>query len=200
MLDALRIRLMEPALVAEFIREFTTEWNRLLGDRSADRASRERELVQVQRKLAGLIDAIAEGIRVPGVQQKLDDLEARRSRLEAALEAPPPLPVRLHPNLAAVYRGHVASLHEALHADPEGREALDIVRTLIERIEVHPAPGGGMEIEVVGELAAMVRLGMGEPAEREAVSAGGRDLFARSVKVVAGTGSDRQLTLPAIAC
>ena len=187
-LDALRTRLMAPALVAEFIREFTAEWNRLLGERSADRAPRERELVQVQRKLAGLIDALAEGIRVPGVQQKLDDLDARRTTLEAELKAPPPLPVRMHPNLAEVYRQHVASLHDALRADPEGREALDIVRTLIERIEVHPAPDGGMEIEVVGELAAMVRLGMGEPAEREAASAGGRDLFARSVKVVAGTG------------
>ena len=199
-LDALRTRLMAPALVAEFIREFTAEWNRLLGERSADRAPRERELVQVQRKLAGLIDALADGIRVPGVQQKLDDLDARRTTLEAELKAPPPLPVRLHPNLAEVYRQHVASLHDALRADPQGREALEIVRTLIERIEVHPAPGGGMEIEVVGELAAMVHLGMGEPAEREAVTADGRGLFARSVKVVAGTGNHRQLTLRPVAC
>jgi len=108
--------------------------------------------------------------------------------LAAALKAPPPSPARLHPNLAEVYRERVASLHEALRADPEGREALEIVRTLIERIEVHPMTGGGMEIEVVGELAAMVRLGMGEPAERAAVSADGRGLFASSVKVVAGTG------------
>jgi hypothetical protein len=38
-----------------FIREFTAEWNRLLAERSGDRAVRERELAQVQRKLAGLI-------------------------------------------------------------------------------------------------------------------------------------------------
>jgi len=192
-LDALRTRLMEPALVAEFIREFTAEWNRLLGERSADRAPRERELVQVQRKLAGLIDALAEGIRVPGVQQKLDELEARRATLEAELKAPPPSPARLHPNLAEVYRQRVASLHEALRADPEGREALEIVRTLIERIEVHPTAGGGMEIEVVGELAAMVRLGMQEHAGQAAVMADGRGLFARSVKVVAGNRSHHDL-------
>ena len=51
--------------------------------------------------------------------------------------------------------------------------------------------GGGMEIEGVGELAAIVRLGMGEPAEREAATADGRALFARSVKVVAGTRNRR---------
>ena len=89
-LDALRTRLMAPALVAEFIRAFTTEWNRLLAEPSGDRAIRERELAQVQRKLAGLIDALAEGISVPGVQQKLDELDARRAAIEAELRAPPP--------------------------------------------------------------------------------------------------------------
>ena len=33
-LDALRTRLMQPELVAEFIREFTAEWNRLAAERS----------------------------------------------------------------------------------------------------------------------------------------------------------------------
>ena len=53
---------------------------------------------------------------------------------------------------------------------------------MIERIEVSPAAGGkGLEIELVGEIAAMLRLGMGE-------AAADRGLFERSVKVVAGTG------------
>jgi Transposase IS66 family len=47
------------------------------------------------------------------------------------------------------------------------------------------AIGAGFEIALVGEIAAMVRLGLtnGTP-----VSANDHDLFARSVKVVAGTG------------
>ncbi len=64
-LDALRARLMEPALIAAFIREFTAEWNRRLAQRSTDRTPRNSELLHVRRKLAGLIDALAEGIRVP---------------------------------------------------------------------------------------------------------------------------------------
>ena len=199
-LDALRTRLMQPELVAEFIREFTTEWNRLLAEHGSNRAPRERELAQVQRKLAGLIDAITDGLRAPGLQRKLDELEARRAALEVELQAPPPSPARLPPNLAEVYRDRVANLHEALNADPVGREALEIVRGLIERIEVHPAAGGGMEIEVAGELAAMVRLGTTEPVARVPAGEPGPDLFVRSVKVVAGTGNLRQLTLRPVAC
>ena len=58
-LEALRTRLMEPSLVALFISEFTAEWNRLQAEFGAGRAQQERELAQIERKLSGLIDAIA---------------------------------------------------------------------------------------------------------------------------------------------
>jgi hypothetical protein len=67
------------------------------------------------------------------------------------------------------------------------------VRGLIERIEVHAVAGGGMEIEVVGELAAMVRLGTTAPAARVPAGEPGLGLFARSVKVVAGNRSHHDL-------
>ena len=103
------------------------------------RAGKERELAEVTRKLKGLVDALAEGYRVPGLQQRLDELEARRSALEQELAAPAPSPVRLHPNLAQVYRRKVERLHEAL-ADPALRdEALGLLRGLIERVVLHPA-------------------------------------------------------------
>ena len=56
-------------------------------------------LAEVRRKLDGLIDALAEGYRAPGLQQRLDDLETRKAALEQELAADPPPPVRLHPNL-----------------------------------------------------------------------------------------------------
>jgi hypothetical protein len=105
-----------------------------------------------------------------------------------------------------VYRARVASLHEALRRDPDGRETLEAVRALIERVELTPAHAGkGFEIELIGEIGAMLRLGSGEKASdrRGAVrhdGASDRDLFESSVKVVAGTGFDRQLTLPTVLC
>jgi site-specific DNA recombinase len=104
------------------------------------------------------------------------------------LTAPAPSPVRLHPNLAQVYREKVANLHSAL-ADPELRtEALDLIRGLIERVELYPAEDG-FRIELVGEIANIVTLSAGA----ESV---GSELGRASVKVVAGTRNHRQF----IAC
>jgi hypothetical protein len=191
-LDALRTRLMQPELVAEFIRAFTVEWNRLAAEQTLSRSGQERELAAVTRKLDGLIVAIADGSRAPRLQAQLAELEAKRSTLEAALSVPaPPAPPRLHPSLAEVYRERVAGLQAALQTQGDGRAALEAVRGLLERIKVRlSSEGKGLEIELIGEIAAMVRLGMDDQPARKggaaAAAAGDRRLFESSVKVVAG--------------
>jgi site-specific DNA recombinase len=183
-LDALRTRMMQPELVAEFVAAFTQEWNGLQAERSATSTARRRELDTVQRRLSGLIDAIADGIRAPGLQQKLDELESRKATLAGDLAATPGAAPRLMPNLAELYSTKVASLHEALRLD-DGAEALELVRSLIESVVVSPAPSGdGLEIELIGEIAAMVELAQGGSGSGRAEHA----LFARSIKLVAGTG------------
>jgi len=156
-LDSLKQDLMEPAAVAEFIRAFHAEINRQRADSELGLGAKRKELVATSRKLDGLIEAIADGLRAPGLQTKLDDLEQRKRTLEADIAgAPPPMP-RLHPNLAEVYRRKVEALQQAL-AEPDMRtEALDELRGLIERIIVVPTDAG-LEIELVGEIAHMMRL------------------------------------------
>ncbi len=183
-LNALRTQLMAPDLVAEFVAAFTEEWNRLLAEQGAVNATRLRELDTVRRKLAGLIDAIADGMRAPGLQQKLDELEGRRAVLEAELARAPGTPIRLMPNLADVYRDKVAMLQEAL-TGADGTEALEAVRGLIDQVVIKPAEAGkGLAIELIGEIAAMLRLAQG------GLPSSGLDrvLFEGSTKVVAGTG------------
>ena len=141
-LEGLRTQLMQPEHVALFVAEFTTEWNRLQADLSGQRASQQRELETVRRKLSGLIDAIADGLRSPGLQQKLDELTARQTDLERHIRtAPLPAPA-LHPNLATVYRDKVAHLHAALRTASDDIAALEVVRSLIERVVLHPASDG----------------------------------------------------------
>jgi site-specific DNA recombinase len=144
-----------------------------------------------------LIDAIADGLRSAGVQQRLDGLEARKAELERALNtAPSPAP-RLHPKLAEVYRQRVETLATAL-GGPDSSEALEVIRSLIERVVLHPAPDGqrGFEIELVGEIAAMAKLGRDEDARlRGSETAADQALFQSSIKVVAGAGSHLDLLL-----
>ena len=190
-LDALQARLMEPEHAAAFVAEFNAEWNRLQGEASAHEGSKRRELDAVGRKLDGLINAIAEGLRAPGLQQKLDELTVRQAELERALQAAPrPRPL-LHPRLADVYRQRVESLQTALDG-PDGSAALETLRSLIERVVLHPAPDGqrGFEIELLGEIAAMVALGADDKDHDRSRSAG-HDPFHSSIKVVAGARNRR---------
>ena len=186
-LDGLRDRLMAPELVETFIAEFHAEVNRLNRDREHAHGAKRRELDEVSRKLDGLIEAIAEGLRSPGLQAKLDELERRKQSIEVSIaEEPPPEP-RLHPNLAELYRRKVERLHEAI-ADPATRtEALEILRGLVDSVTLTPIDGG-FEIELVGEIANMITL-PGKAGSAEVSN------YASSVKVVAGACNHRELTL-----
>ncbi len=70
----------------------------------------------------------------------------------------------MHPNLAELYRSKVANLHDAIKASPD---------------KTSP------EIRLTGALASMIQLTMPDNLH---VAGSGHDLFARSVKVVAGVG------------
>jgi hypothetical protein len=99
----------------------------------------------------------------------------------------------LHPNLAELYRRQVEQLQHSL-SHPEIRdEAVQILRGLIERVSIRPA-ADGMEIEIVGEIAKMVELGLESNKKRANLD----EKAARSVKVVAGACNHRELTLPPI--
>jgi site-specific DNA recombinase len=179
-LDALKHNLMHPDLVAEFISEFHAELNRQRRDAELAITFKRRELQETSRKLDGLIEALADGFRAPGLQAKLDELEQSKARLQSEIDGAPEPSVRLHPNLAELYRKKVASLQEALIDPATKTEALEILRGLIDRVSV-TADENGFTIEFVGEIANMVRLAAGAESL-------GKEPHRSSVKVVAGVG------------
>lgn len=109
MLDALRTRLMAPELVAEFIQEFTAEWNRAPAEASAGRDGIARELAAVERTGHGLINAIADGFRAAALQQQRESLEARRIELTGKLSATEPAQPCLHPRTIARLPGQAGA-------------------------------------------------------------------------------------------
>ena len=135
------------------------------------------ELGRVSKKLHGLYDAIADGLRTPGLRQELLLLEGRQAALKKALEdAPPPAP-RFHPRLADHYRELVSELHPALK-DPEARtEAAELLRTLVTCIELR-SDDTGTAVTVTGDVVKLLTAPGGQvPAA-----------FESSVKVAAGAG------------
>ena len=166
---------MAPELVEEFVREFHAEINRQRANEELQAADLQTELGRVSKKLAGLYDAIADGLRTPGLKDQLLALEDRQRELrERAQNLPAPEP-RLHPKLAEAYRVTVTELHDALN-DPDARtEAAEILRSLVDRISVR-ADADGHLIELTGDIVKLITLPGGSVP----------DPFASSVKVVAG--------------
>jgi site-specific DNA recombinase len=182
-LEGLKSQLMQPELVEEFIRAFHEEVNRQISEQELRAFEQQAELARVSKKVAGLYDAIADGLRTPRLQDQLLELEGRQTQLkELIARAPAPAP-RLHPKLAEVYRATVADLHTALN-DPDARtEAAEILRGLIERITVRDDPNGHV-VELTGDIVKLLTLPGGSiPGP-----------FDSSVKVVAGARFGRKHT------
>jgi len=154
-LQLLRDRLMQPDAVAAFVSEFGREMNTRNSSVVAERERLASQRTSLARKLDGLYDAIAEGLRTPGLKDRVMAMETELSDLDTKLADPAPETVRLHPNLPDLYRRKVADLAATLE-DPALRQpALELIRGLITRVTVRIAEGGPV-LELEGALSAMI--------------------------------------------
>jgi site-specific DNA recombinase len=128
----------------------------------------------------GLIDVIAEGFVRQVSRRNSVNWSSIRPGLESEIDGAPAAAPRLHPNLAELYRKKVANLQDALADSGTQMEALEILRGLIERVNVGTDKNAS-EIELVGEIANMVRLSAGSESL-------GNEPYRSSLKVVAGVG------------
>ena len=77
-LVGLKVRLMEPALFEEFVKEFTAEFNRQQSVFAQEKIALQRELQQIVRRIDTLVEALLEGADAMAINAKLRELEARR--------------------------------------------------------------------------------------------------------------------------
>jgi site-specific DNA recombinase len=161
-LDGLKHQLMHPDLVRTFVDEFRRELNRQAWEQDARRGWTTRDFQKTERDIGKLIEAIKAGVPGAAVKDEILALETRRSNLLDQLNAAPAPVPRLHPNIAALYREKVASLHEALNAEGTRTEAAEHIRGLIEEIRLVPEKGT-LRIELFGQLAALLNLANQHP-------------------------------------
>ncbi|MCH8111912.1 MAG: recombinase family protein, partial [Proteobacteria bacterium] len=158
-LEGLKHRLMAPELLKAFVDEYRKEVNRLASENAASRADLKNQLARTERRIAGILKAIEDGKYNATLTDRLTQLEEEREKLRADLEqSEEPSPLRLHPKLAEIYAQKVADLEKTL-TDPSIREeAAEILRGLIDRIEVHPRPDRGADLHLFGDLANIIAL------------------------------------------
>jgi len=104
-----------------------------------------------------MVASIKSGVDPKSLVAEINSAQARREALESQLRLADQLDVTvLHPNAAASYRHKVVQLQEALaRGDVAALEAVALVRGLVREIRITPA-ADKMELQVVGDLAALL--------------------------------------------
>lgn len=162
MLGGLQHRLMDDELLALFCDEYTKQINALRMAESAGRAKDEARLNQIDRAQDRIIDAIADGTLTGAkIKGRMHKLEAEAADIRARLaDSPKEEKTLLHPKMGARYRQAVTNLRQALDRKDGRPEAVEILRSLIDRIVLNPdkAATKGYLIDIEGELAGTLSL------------------------------------------
>jgi site-specific DNA recombinase len=190
-LAGLKEKLLEPSLVAAFVEEFERELK--VAQRQAAGTTRElrARLQACERQIANIVTVVTEGRSNPALLKRLDQLEAELSGLKGQLAAVPTQAageVVRFPTGAEIYRSKVETLEIALQDDAIRPEAIEILRSMMERVVV-PRKDGAPRVELHGDIARLITVDrpMGTAATKtEHAASGGA---ARPVlSVVAGVG------------
>ncbi|MDF3809961.1 MULTISPECIES: recombinase family protein [Rhodopseudomonas] len=182
-LTGLQDRLVSSEAVAEAVRAYAQEMNRLNHDRRAQAESDHRALQKIERAIAGIMAAIEDGMYQPSMKARMDELERQKAEItERLVQAPSDVP-DVHPNVANIYRRNVVRFTEALDDPDGGREAAEALRSLIGEIVLTPGTKRGeVHAELRGELMGILEFANVEGSQRSgccmpAVVAGPRNLL-----------------------
>ena len=187
-LEGLKERLLAPDLVAAFVQEVQDLVGQERDARKAQARQREKKAAEVQRKIAGLMTAIEDGLYEASMKERMKALHAERDALAADpdVDLTPDLAVLLHPKLPDLYRRKVAELESVL-SGPDREEAMELIRSMIDRVDLLPRSGGsGVDAVLHGDLAAILAACSGAQSTSKRPAAGERS--GRQLSVVAGTG------------
>src|SRR5580658_630418 len=163
-LSGLGSELRQPQVIAEYVRTYHAERERLMAEATAKRTRLEQRLVKIDRDVNHMIDLLLEEPRpnpVP-IKLRMNELSVERQAVVVELETIPPEHnvVSLHPHVLKRYEEQVANLQTAIANGLAAgdSDAADALRDLIDTITVfRGADGPGkVEIEISGKLTALL--------------------------------------------
>ena len=199
-LGSLQSRMLEPEMVAEFMRGYAEECARHNKDRAQATSGLEREKAAVERSLGGILKAIEDGAWNESLRTRLTQLEERKAAIVGKLtETDLPTSVALHPNAAGLYAARVADLVAALNEPEMATHAMEATRCLIQQIMLTPdkeAPSG-LSLDLHGDLALTLLLASAQAGMQSGRSSGSdsrsrklprTDVLRSQLPVVAGIG------------
>ena len=178
-------------LIEAFVTEFKAEVARLRKQRGTRERQVQKDLNKVSTAIKRCLTFITEGDGDPGlVRDELRDLEVRKRDLERTINAVhEEQSVELHPNMADLYHKKVTELQSLLTDETARPQAMELIRSMIEHIEVHAGKERGKpDVILVGALAQILAF-----TQQNNTAASNGD--GGRVLMVAGARNHRELTL-----
>ena len=172
-------------LIEAFATEFKAEVTRLCKQRGVRERQVQKDLNKVNAAIQRCLTFITEGDGDPGlVRDELRSLETRKREAEQLLDAVrDDRAVELHPNMAELYAKKATELQSLLTDEAARPQATDIIRSMIDRIEVHAGTEYGRpDVVLVGALAQILAFTQQKTTAAPGSGGGGR------VLMVAGVG------------
>ncbi len=146
-------------LIDAFAQEFKAEVARLRKQRSSHERQTQKEMNKVNVAIKRCLKFVTEGDGDPGlVRDELKELEVRKRDLERAMKTMlKDAKIEVHPNMAELYRKQVLELQSLLTDETSRPQAMDIIRSMIDRIEVHKGDDPKKaDVILVGALAQIL--------------------------------------------
>jgi DNA invertase Pin-like site-specific DNA recombinase len=162
-LSGIKDKLVSSQAVAEAVKAYAQEMNRLNHDRRAQVATDKTALARIEKAIAGIMAAIEDGMYQPSMKARMDDLERQKADITARLSQVPADIPDIHPNIANLYRLRVEHLTDALDDPDGGRQAAETLRSLIGEIVLMPGDKRGeVHAELRGDLFGILDLARAE--------------------------------------
>ncbi|MDE4193031.1 recombinase family protein [Phaeobacter gallaeciensis] len=161
-LSGLRHRLLTPELVEVYVAEYKSAYKEVTDTAGATRKAATTALAGIEKKIAGLMAAIEDGLYTPMMKEKLLDLEQRKLEQQQILEAAELAPTPpMTPEVAERFKTQVNNLTTTLNDPDLKTRSTEALRGLISSVRMEPdgsAPGGHRML-LEGDLAGILACG-----------------------------------------
>ena len=171
-------------LIDTFVGEFKAEIARLRKQRSTHERQSQKDLNKINTAIKRCLKYVTEGDGDPGlVRDELRALEQQKKDLDHVIKSTHnETAIEVHPNIAELYRKKVLELQTLLADETSRPQAMEIIRSMIDHIEVHAGEERGeAEVILVGALAQILTF----TQQKKTVASNGSD---GRVLMVAGAG------------
>ena len=158
-LNALQNHLMEPELCKAFCEEYTRHLNDLRKNKNASINRYKKELARIGRDEKKAIQAIMDGFANETLKIHMQELEDRKKEVQEILSHSTEDTVIFHPNMAQLYHKSIQSLVGSLTNEEQRSEAAEVLRGLLDKIVLTPAPDKSrLCVDLHGDLAGILAI------------------------------------------